>query len=301
MPAVTFTVYAIAQHVSGGNQFGVAQAFSALSLLTVLINPVMELTTAFPNLWAALACLDRIQAFLLKEKRHDYRTLFSPSNSGSRESKSPPPADIPDKPSESVEPWIKVRGGNFGWTKDGPAIVKDIHLDIMPEELTLIVGPVASGKSTLLKALLGETYMLSGSVELTVPEEIAYCDQDAWLLNQSIKENILAFETYHKDFYDEVVQACQLNEDLEQLPNGDDTLIGSKGISLSGGQKQRVALARAVYNRTPIIILDDILKGLDADTYAKCFAAVLGPEGLLRRSRTAVILATHNGWQFHFL
>lgn len=54
------------------------------------------------------------------------------------------------------------------------------------------------------------------------------------------------------------------------------------------------ALARAVYNRRPIVILDDILKGLDADTYAKCFTAILGREGLLRRHRTAIILATHN-------
>lgn len=55
------------------------------------------------------------------------------------------------------------------------------------------------------------------------------------------------------------------------------------------------ALARAVYNRKSIIILDDVLKGLDADTYTKCFEAVLGPKGLLRRNNTAVILATHNG------
>lgn len=54
------------------------------------------------------------------------------------------------------------------------------------------------------------------------------------------------------------------------------------------------ALARAVYNRKPIVILDDILKGLDADTYAKCFTAILGPEGLLRKNRTAIVLATHN-------
>jgi len=54
------------------------------------------------------------------------------------------------------------------------------------------------------------------------------------------------------------------------------------------------ALARAVYNHKPIIVLDDILKGLDADTYSKCFTAILGPEGLLRKHRTAIVLATHN-------
>ncbi|KAK0715388.1 P-loop containing nucleoside triphosphate hydrolase protein [Lasiosphaeris hirsuta] len=299
LPAVTFTIYAIVQEVSGGSQFGVAQAFTSLSLLAILLNPVMELTVALPQLSAASTCIDRIQAFLLKEKRIDYRKLFTPSGLGSSASSREllKGGNVHDDQANSDEvamPWIKIRGGNFGWSPDGPAIVKDIDLDIMPGELTLLVGPVASGKSTLLKALLGESYILSGSVEFTVPEDVAYCDQDAWLLNQSIKENILAFSEYDKGFYDQVIRACQLNEDLEQLPSRDDTMIGSKGISLSGGQKQRVALARAVYNRKPIVIMDDILKGLDADTYSKCFAAVMGPEGLLRRGRTAIILATHN-------
>ncbi|KAK0615109.1 P-loop containing nucleoside triphosphate hydrolase protein, partial [Bombardia bombarda] len=298
MPAVTFTVFAIAQSISGGSQLSVAQAFTSLSLLNILFMPIMNLTRVWTDVMAAMACLDRIQAFLLREKREDYRTLVSYPGSASSMNKdsSTEIDDRLEKKEKVEEPWIQVRGGGFGWSKDPETqpIVKNLDFDIMPAQLTIVVGPVASGKSTLLKALLGEAYMLSGSVELTIPEEIAYCDQDAWLLNQTVKENILAFEQYDKGFYDQVIQACQLNEDLELLPSGDDTLIGSKGISLSGGQKQRVALARAVYNRKAIVILDDILKGLDADTYSKCFTAILGPEGLLRRSRTAVILATHN-------
>jgi len=192
----------------------------------------MDLTTAWTNLSSALACLDRIQAFLLKENRDDYRMLMSHSHDYS---------EIPEKIETSEEPVIKIRRGCFGWKKDSDkAIIKDINLDIMPGELTLIVGPVASGKSTLLKAILGEARIISGSVEFTIPEEIAYCDQDAWLLNQSVKENILAFEEYNKSFYDTVVEACQLEEDLGHFPKGDDSIIGSRGISLSGGQKQRV-------------------------------------------------------------
>jgi len=306
MPAVTFTAYAIAQKVSGGPQFNVIQAFTSLSLLNLLVQPVMDLTIAWTTLSSGLACLDRIQRFLLKENREDYRILASPTEM--------PTTLLAEKPDQIVKPFVKIRGGSFGWKKDSDlATIKDINLDIMPGELTLITGPVASGKTTLLEAIVGEARIISGSVELTVPDEIAYCGQDAWLLNQSVKENILAFESYSKDFYEEVIEACQLEEDLRYFPKGDDSIIGSRGISLSGGQKQRVvrrlqnsmlrkrmliqeqALARAVYNRKPITILDDVLKGLDADTYAKCFEAILGPNGLLRRDNTAVILATHNG------
>jgi len=241
MPAVTFTVYAIVQKVSGTNQFGVAQAFTSLSLLNVLIGPVMELTSAWTNLASALACLDRIEAFLLREKREDYRTLSSSSDKGSfttRDSALRPDeaSDKLEKPGAAV---IRVRGADLGWKADTP-ILRGVDMDILAGELTLIIGPVASGKSTLLKALLGEARMFSGSIEFTIPSEIAYCDQDAWLLNRTVKENILAFEPYQEDFYNTVVQACQLVEDIEQLPKKHDTLIGSKGVSLSGGQKQRV-------------------------------------------------------------
>src|SRR3569833_2547722 len=82
MPAVTFTVYAVAQKLSGGGQFGVVEAFTALSLLNILVQPVMDLTTAWTSLSSALACLDRIQAFLLKENRDDYRMLMSRARGG---------------------------------------------------------------------------------------------------------------------------------------------------------------------------------------------------------------------------
>jgi ATP-binding cassette subfamily C (CFTR/MRP) protein 1 len=233
MPAVTFTAYAIAQKVSGGPQFNVIQAFTSLSLLNLLVQPVMDLTIAWTTLSSGLACLGRIQAFLLKENRDDYRILASHSGVS---------LSMPtERPDQTVKPFIKIRNGSFGWKKDSDvATIRDINLDIMPGELTLITGPVASGKTTLLEAIVGETRIISGSVELTVPDEIAYCGQDAWLLNQSVRENILAFESYSKDFYEEVIEACQLEEDLRYFPKGDDSIIGSRGISLSGGQKQRV-------------------------------------------------------------
>ncbi|KAH8196275.1 hypothetical protein TruAng_009556 [Truncatella angustata] len=172
------------------------------------------------------------------------------------------------------------------------------QLSIQPSQLTLIVGPIASGKSTLLKSILGEVYLHRGMVHVTDIGDIAYCDQDSWILNQSIRENIIAFSEYEEGFYKTVIKACQLQEDLSHLPKGDLSNVGSQGISLSGGQKQRIALARAVYSRKRIILMDDTMKGLDADTSSKCFQALFGPQGLLRRNRTAVIMATHNAQWF---
>lgn len=236
MPAVTFTVYAIVQVISGGAQFNIVEAFTSLSVLNLLVDPVMDLTTAWTTLSSGLACLDRIQRFLLKENREDYRLLMSHSDQSSFLTKT-----SAEKHENTQRPAIEIRGGCFGWRTDpDSAIIRDIDLDIMPGELTIIVGPVASGKTTLLESIVGEARAFAGSVKLNVPEEIAYCGQDAWLLNQSVKENILAFEPYSEPFYDEVIEACQLEEDLRHFPKGDDSIIGSRGISLSGGQKQRV-------------------------------------------------------------
>lgn len=182
---------------------------------------------SFTNIFQALSCLDRIQDFLLLEKRKDYRT------SGT----------IATVSSEAKEELcaLRVKCASFGWTKNAKeAVLRDIGVDIPASTLTLVVGPIASGKSTLLKSFLGETYLHSGTVCVSDFEEVAYCDQDSWILNETIRKNIVAFSEYTEGFYNTVVRACQLEEDLGHLPQGDLTNVGSQGISLSGGQKARV-------------------------------------------------------------
>lgn len=141
-----------------------------------------------------------------------------------------------------------MKSASFGWTQSAKeAILRDVNVDIPASSLTFVVGPVASGKSTLLKSFIGETYLHSGTVRVSDFEELAYCDQDSWILNQTIRENIVAFSDYTKEFYDTVIRACQLEEDLRHLPRGDLSNVGSQGISLSGGQKARVvSLTHAV-------------------------------------------------------
>ncbi|KAH6657100.1 P-loop containing nucleoside triphosphate hydrolase protein [Truncatella angustata] len=298
MSAVTFTVFAIVAKVSGSGTLGISQAFTSLSLLGILIMPVALLVSALGNIFQAMACLDRIQDFLLLEKRTDYRSTGSSLilNSASNEGRFPSAEKLNPELNGAV---ILLKEATFGWDRGPESIVlKDINVRIQPSQLTLIVGPIASGKSTLLKSILGEVYLHRGMVHVTDIGDIAYCDQDSWILNQSIRENIIAFSEYEEGFYKTVIKACQLQEDLSHLPKGDLSNVGSQGISLSGGQKQRIALARAVYSRKRIILMDDTMKGLDADTSSKCFQALFGPQGLLRRNRTAVIMATHNAQWF---
>ena len=134
---------------------------------------------------------------------------------------------------------IIIRNGTFGWSSSDGSVLRDISLSIRISQLSMIIGPVACGKSTLLKALLGETPSSQGFVYVSTTE-VAFCDQTPWLINGSVQRNILGFSNFDGPYYNAVVHACGLEEDLAAFPMGDQSLVGSKGITLSGGQKQRL-------------------------------------------------------------
>jgi ABC-type bacteriocin/lantibiotic exporter with double-glycine peptidase domain len=186
---------------------------------------------------------------------------------------------------------ITVREASFGWDPEKPALLKSIGLAIPRQELTMVVGPVGCGKSTLLKALLGEVPCISGIVEIA-STSVAYCDQTPYHMNQSIRNSIVAFAKFDQRWYESVIHACALEDDLRQLPRGDKTVVGSSGVSISGGQSQRIALARAVYAQKDIVILDDVLSGVDAATENHIFHSLLGQNGLLRSCSSSVILTS---------
>ncbi|KAJ2714070.1 hypothetical protein H4R19_001923, partial [Coemansia spiralis] len=118
---------------------------------------------------------------------------------------------------------------------------------------------------------------------------IAYVPQQPWIMNATLRDNILFGNRFDQAFYDRVIDACALRPDLDMLPAGDMTEIGEKGINLSGGQKARVSLARAVYARADVYLLDDPLAAVDAHVAKHIFTNVLGPHGLLK-SRARILV-----------
>ncbi|XP_071490287.1 ATP-binding cassette sub-family C member 9-like [Diadema antillarum] len=188
---------------------------------------------------------------------------------------------------------LKVTEGAFTWDQDSTTpILSDINLEIPTGQLTMIVGQVGSGKSSLLSAILGEMTTLHGEVQWNRDlSTIAYAAQKAWLINATLKENILFGNQYIPERYERVIKACCLQPDIDILPAGDETEIGEKGINLSGGQKQRVSVARAMYSFNNIVILDDPLSALDVHVGSDMFYRGI-VEFLIGNQRT-VILVTH--------
>ncbi|KAH9905410.1 putative ABC multidrug transporter [Xylariomycetidae sp. FL2044] len=269
-----------------------ARMFTSLSYLLLLTGPLSQIFQAIPNLLSGLACLSRIQAFLESETRHDFRQVLSDIRR-CQEKASTSTENLSGSGLDSASP-VAIVDGNFGWNPDS-LVLRNINTQFPRSSLTIVVGPVGSGKSTLCKAVLGEVPYSEGTVVLgTRSNSVAFCDQTAFLSNGSVRDNIVGFLPFHAERYSQVIEATALGFDLSTLPQGDGTNIGSNGITLSGGQKQRVALARALYLQSDFLVLDDIFSGLDADTEEKVFRLVFGSEGLLRRRRSTVVLCTHS-------
>lgn len=95
--------------------------------------------------------------------------------------------------------------------------------------------------------------------------------QNSFLLNMSLRDNILFGLPYETEKYREVIKICELIPDLKMLPAGDHTEIGERGINLSGGQKQRISIARIIYSNPDILLIDDALSALDANVGKKIF------------------------------
>uniref|UniRef100_A0A7M5XEU9 ABC transporter domain-containing protein n=2 Tax=Clytia hemisphaerica TaxID=252671 RepID=A0A7M5XEU9_9CNID len=184
---------------------------------------------------------------------------------------------------------ISIQNGCFSWCNEYK-ILENIDLKIDKGKLIAVIGQVGCGKSSLLSSILGEIEKLSGNV--ITRGRIAYVPQQAWIQNQSLRENILFGKQYRNENYKEILRACALETDIELLPASDLTEIGEKGINLSGGQKQRVSLARAVYENADIYLFDDPLSAVDAHVGKYIFENVIGPRGILRNKTR--VLVTHN-------
>ncbi|XP_033637853.1 ATP-binding cassette sub-family C member 9-like [Asterias rubens] len=188
---------------------------------------------------------------------------------------------------------IQIENGSFTWDPESSQpILNDLNVTIPAGKLTMIVGTVGSGKSSFLSAILEEMTLQKGTIQINGSRKsIAYASQKAWLLNASLKENILFGQALNQRRYNRVISSCALQADIDILPAGDQTEIGEKGINISGGQKQRISVARAMYSDRDIILLDDPLSALDVHVGKHLFDN--GIMNKLRKKKKTIVLVTH--------
>ncbi|KAK7753241.1 hypothetical protein SLS62_004760 [Diatrype stigma] len=294
-PMATFAVYVVIALLWKNASLLTAQAFTAIALINLLTTPVLQLVQLMPKLLQCVGSFERIQEYCNyadDAAKHNEPSDHS-NRAGSFISLHPLTQVVPAQGDNDQKHAIILDNNDFTWEESKTPLLKNINLKVPVGSVTVCAGAVGSGKSMLLKSILGETICSLGAAPIRT-SSVAYCAQQPWLENGTIQSSIIGVSPFDSKWYKTVKSACGLDADLQVLDRRDKTVVGSNGLNLSGGQKQRIALARAVYSRKDIVILDDVFSGMDAHTVDLVSRRLLESDGLFRKRGTTVILATHS-------
>ncbi|KAL3923783.1 MAG: hypothetical protein SGILL_001446, partial [Bacillariaceae sp.] len=301
VPALVLVV-TLAAYAKTDNPIVASTIFTAISLFNQLRFPLFFYPSLIDSLAQGRNALRRISSYLTSEELTPY-VNYEPPTDGGR---------------------IQMKHGSFLWStsqepQDGevappeaPALC-DVNLEVQPGEVVAVVGPVGTGKTALVKGVLGELAPVpkilvakgSGAVNSSGAEElmrrpqvtlhgsVGYCSQEAWLPKGTIRDAVLFGRDYEEDRYSQALYDAGLDEDFAAGTLSSDIDVGEKGSNLSGGQRARVALARALYggDDTKVFLLDDCLAALDARVGSIVFERVTRR---LKASKAATILVTND-------
>lgn len=309
-----------------GSSLSPSNVFSALALFNQLTVPLFIFPITVPIIISALVSTRRLEEYLcLQETINIFPTpdetpLTTPGQN------SPKSEDIENQSQEiktdsafglkeiieeaddhgdggdSVKEWevnnerqsniCILRDAGFSWGEEEKPTLWIDKLNISKGKLTAVIGRVGSGKSSFLSALLGEMKSISGLLKWEKGVCFAYVSQQPWLLNATLRENILMGLPYKAKRFNRVIAATALQPDLDTLPQKDHSEIGERGVNLSGGQRQRVAIARALYSKANVLILDDPLSSLDYHVAQHVFEK--GILTAVTKQKRTVIMVTHS-------
>jgi ABC-type multidrug transport system fused ATPase/permease subunit len=306
VPALVLVV-TLTAYVRTGQPLVASTIFTAISLFNQLRFPLFFYPMLIDSLANGKAAVHRVASYLSAEEIVPYVSFLPVDDSGGGS--------------------IELANGNFLWPTQkstsstaavSPALV-DANVRVGPGEVVAVIGGVGSGKSALLKALLGELtpaprtivqQAVSASLESSssgkahevhVPEKshvvargnVAYCSQEAWLPKGSIRDAVVFGREYDDSRYRTALYDAGLDSDFASGVLSDDTDVGEGGASLSGGQRARAALARALYSGddTKVFLLDDCLAALDASVGSLVFERLTKR---LRQTNASAVLVTND-------
>ncbi|KAF2894430.1 hypothetical protein ILUMI_11737 [Ignelater luminosus] len=272
----------ILAYVLFDNKIDAKQVF----VLTAFYNILRQsMTVFFPQGVAQIAeanvSIKRLNKFLL----YDETQLAIELKAAEKLTGKPAMNGINDKSeknnvhSQNSEHSVVIQNGTAKWTgSSSDNTLTNMNLKVKRGGLVAVIGPVGSGKTSLLHVILKELPLIMGS--LNIDGEVSYASQEPWLFPGTVRQNILFGQNLDKQRYRLVTKKCALERDFQLLPYADKTIVGERGVSLSGGQRARINLARAVYKEADIYLLDDPLSAVDTHVGKQLFQDCI--QGYLR-------------------
>ena len=277
--ALAWGAYKIA---NGVMTFGTLTAL--LQLVGQIQSPFQGLSSLFPQYYGMIASAERLM-----------------------EIESLPQDRTGNKTQWGKEAWSEISLSNISFAYRDEMIIENADFSVKPGEFILITGTSGTGKSTLLKIMLGILAPQSGTTELLLADGtkrdllcetkqlFSYVPQGNLIVSGSIRENIMFFKTDISE--EEIIEAAkdaQIWEFIQSLPDGFDTQLGESGLGLSEGQIQRLAVARAILCDAPVLLLDEATSALDEKTELAILSA------LKKRQDKTCILVSHKKAAAHF-
>ena len=229
----------------------IADLMTALEIMDNLRGPIIYLPDRIREIINAYVSMNRVAAYLKinTEKK----------------------SNITKKKDDEYA--IKIVNSKIGINKE--KILMSINeLKIKKNESVIIIGETGSGKSCLIKSLIDRLIILNKK-EFNIDGKISYTSQTPFIVNATVKDNILFYSDYNEERYKKVIKYCELERDINSLPAGDLTEIGTNGANLSGGQKSRINLARCVYKEADIYLFDDPISSVDSIVYNKILSQLI--------------------------
>ncbi|CEJ83183.1 hypothetical protein VHEMI03204 [[Torrubiella] hemipterigena] len=276
-PAVTIILYTVTRMNLATEVPKPDEIFTSLSLIALLASSVALLSLALTKFTSGIGSFDRIQDYLFAEINSGDSIHIHPNDMA---------MELAALPGSEL---VRVQGGSFRYGNDGDCQLNNMTFTVNRGEVVAVVGPLGCGKSSLLKAVLGEVSCAGGRLSMHATS-VAYCQQTPYMFNGTIKNNITGDVHVDASWLEKVLFSCDLTSDIENLPTSLDTVVGASGLQLSGGQKQRVALARAVYAKPQLLLLDDVLTALDTITASRIFQRLFGPTGVIRQLQAGIMI-----------
>lgn len=236
-----------------------------VELLNYVINPIAAIPTYFAQRKAAKALIEKL-ANALEENIREEGTIQK----------------------HTLDKGIRLDDVSFGYEED-KLILHDINFDFKVGKRYSIVGASGSGKSTLLNLLMASNNNYSGDIlydDVELKElgseslygMVSVVQQNVFIFNASIRDNITMFSDFPKDEVDRAINLSGLSELIEQ--RGEDYLCGENGSGLSGGEKQRISIARSLLKKSQVLLVDEATASLDAETAYQVSSAILGLKGV---------------------